>query len=56
MPAKSIAQQQFFGRELERKRKGLSTKTKMSEEQLEKYASTKHKGLPKRKRRKGLGK
>lgn len=48
MPAKSKVQQQFFGAELARKRAGSTTKTKMSEAELEKMASTKHKGLPKR--------
>jgi hypothetical protein len=49
MPAESVAQQQFMGAELERKRKGLPTRTKMSEGQLEDFARTKHKGLPERK-------
>jgi Protein of unknwon function (DUF3008) len=49
MPAKSRAQQQFFGAELQRKREGKKTRTKgMSEEQLEDFASTKHAGLPKK--------
>ena len=51
MPAKSKKQQQFMGAELARKRAGKRTKTKMSERQLEEYASTKHKGLPKKKRK-----
>jgi len=51
MPAKSKKQQQFMGAELARKRAGKRTKTKMTEKQLEDYASTKHKGLPKRKRK-----
>jgi len=50
MPAKSKKQQQFMGAELARKRAGKATKTKMTEKQLEEYASTKHKGLPKRKK------
>jgi len=50
MPAKSKKQQQFMGAELARKRAGKRTKTKMTAKQLEEYASTKHKGLPKRKR------
>ena len=52
MPAKSRKQQQFMGAELARKRAGKRTRTKMSEKQLEEYAGTKHKGLPKRKKRK----
>ena len=46
MPAKSVKQQQMMGAELARKRAGKKTKTKMSEEQLEEFASTKHKNLP----------
>jgi len=49
MPAKSRAQQQMMGAELARKRAGKRTKTGMSESQLEEFASTKHKGLPKHK-------
>ena len=45
-PAKSKAQQMFFGAELQRKRAGKKTKTKMSEAQLREYASTLTKGLP----------
>jgi len=48
MPAKSKKQQQFMGAELARKRAGKETKTKMTERQLEEYAGTKRKGLPKR--------
>ena len=51
-PAKSKAQQRFFGAELQRKREGKKTKTKMSEEQLEHYAGTERKGLPARKKKK----
>jgi len=40
-----------MGAELARKREGKKTKTKMTENQLKEYASTKHKGLPKRKRK-----
>jgi len=50
MPAKSKKQQQFMGAELARKRAGKRTRTKMTVAQLEEYAGTKHKGLPKRKR------
>lgn len=49
MPAESQAQQEFMGAELSRKRKGLPTRTKMSEGQLEDFARTKRKGLPARK-------
>ena len=49
MPAKSQAQQELMGADLERKRKGLPTRTGMSESQLKDFASTSHKGLPKRK-------
>jgi len=44
MPAKSKKQQMFMGAELARKRAGKKTKTKMTERQLEEYASTKRKG------------
>lgn len=44
MPAKSDKQRKFMGAELGRKRAGKKTKTGMSEEQLEDYASN-----PKRK-------
>ena len=49
MPSVSKKQQQFMGAELARKRAGKKTKTKMTEKQLEEYASTKRKGLPKKK-------
>ena len=52
-PAKSKAQQRFFGAELSRKRAGKKTKTEMSEQQLEEYASTKRKGLPARAKKRG---
>ena len=52
MPSISRAQQKFLGAELRRKREGKSTRTKMPEGQLEDFASTKHGGLPARKRRK----
>ena len=51
MPAKSKKQQQFMGAELARKRAGKRTRTGMSEQQLEDFASTKHKGLPRRKKK-----
>jgi hypothetical protein len=49
MPSVSKKQQRFMAIELERKRKGQKTRTKMSEKQLHEYASTKRKGLPKKK-------
>jgi hypothetical protein len=52
MPAKSKAQQRFFAMELERKRQGKKTKTKMTEKQLHDFASTKRKGLPNKKKSK----
>jgi len=48
-PAKSKAQQRLMGAELARKRAGKRTRTKMTTRQLEEYAGTKRKGLPKRK-------
>ena len=50
MPAVSRKQQRFAGAELRRKRAGKKTRTKMTEKQLEEYASTKHKGPPKKKK------
>lgn len=50
MPAVSQAQQGFMGAELARKRAGKPTRTGMSEEKLEHFASTKRKGLPYRSR------
>lgn len=54
MPAKSVAQQQFMGAELARKRRGESTETGMSEKQLQDFAGTKHKGLPEHKKHHGM--
>lgn len=48
MPSESQVQQEFMGAELARKRAGKPTRTKMTESQLEDFASTKRKGLPKR--------
>ena len=48
MPSTSQVQQEFMGAELARKRAGKKTRTGMSEAQLEDFASTKRKGLPKR--------
>ena len=45
MPAKSKAQQRFFGMELGRKRAEKKTVTGMSEGQLKEFAGTKRKGL-----------
>jgi len=39
MPAKTEKQRRFMGAELARKRAGKKTKTGMSEQKLEKYAS-----------------
>lgn len=50
MPAKSKKQQMFMGAELARKRKGQKTKSGMTEQQLHEFASTKRKGLPKKKK------
>ena len=50
-PAKSKAQQRFFGAELQRKRAGKKTRTKMTEKQLKEFASTKRKKLPKKKKK-----
>lgn len=52
MPAKSKAQQRFFGAELARRRAGKKTRTKMTTKQLEEFAETKHKGLPHKKKKK----
>lgn len=48
MPAKSKKQQQFMAIELMKKRQGKKTKTDMSEKQLEDFASTSTKKLPKK--------
>lgn len=47
-PPVSSAQQRLMGAELRRRREGKRTRTGMSETQLRKFASTKHKNLPKR--------
>ena len=39
MPANTERQRKFFGAELGRKRKGLKTKTKMSEGKLREFAA-----------------
>jgi len=51
MPSVSQAQQRFFGAELARKRAGKRTRTTMTESQIEDFARTKRRGLPKRSRR-----
>lgn len=51
MPSTSKKQQKFMGAELARKRKGKKTRTHMTEAQMEEFASTKHKGLPTRKKK-----
>jgi hypothetical protein len=48
MPSESKAQQRFMGMELAKKRAGKPTDVKMSEKQLEEFASTKRSGLPAR--------
>ena len=50
MPSVSRKQQMFMGAELARRRAGKKTKTKMTEKQLEEFAHTKRKGLPKKKK------
>lgn len=52
MPAVSKKQQRFMGAELRRKRAGKKTRTKMTEAQLEEFAETKRKGLPKKAKKK----
>ena len=48
MPAVSKKQQRFMGAELKRKRAGKKTKTHMTEKQMEEFASTNTKHLPKK--------
>ena len=50
MPAASKKQQQFMGAELQRKRAGKKTRTRMTAAQLKGFAETKRKGLPKKKK------
>ena len=54
MPAKSKAQQAFFGAELSRKRAGKKTRTGLSEKSIKDFASTRRKGLPERKSKRKL--
>jgi hypothetical protein len=49
MPAQSQAQQQLMGADLARARAGKKTRTGMSKAQLEDFASTSRKRLPKKK-------
>lgn len=49
-PARSKAQQQLAGADLSRKRSGRKTRTGMTEKQLEDFARTKYKNLPKKAR------
>ena len=46
MPAYTEKQRRFMGAELSRERAGKPTKTHMTEQQLEEFASTKRKGKP----------
>ena len=50
MPAKTERQRRFMGAELQRRRAGKKTKTKMTEKQLSEFATTKKKKLRKRKK------
>ena len=50
-PAVSQAQQALAGADLRRRRAGKKTRTGMTEAQLEEFARTTRKGLPKRARR-----
>ena len=52
MPPVSEKQRKFMGAELARKRAGKKTRTHMTEEQLEEYAATKRRGLPKKAKKK----
>jgi hypothetical protein len=51
MPAKSQKQQMLAGADLARAREGKKTRTGMTEKQLEDFASTKRKGLPRQVKR-----
>ena len=51
MSSVSRKQQQLMGADLRRKRAGKPTKTGMTEKQLEDFASTSHKHLPKKKKK-----
>ena len=56
MPAKSKSQQQLMAADLQRARKGQTTKTGMSTSELEKLAGTPRRGLPERVKPKKQGK
>lgn len=49
-PAKSKSQQKMAGADLARKRAGKKTRTRLSEQQLIEYASTKRTYLPEKKK------
>lgn len=49
-PAKTERQRRFMGAELGRRRAGKKTKTKMTEKQLEEFASVKKKKLQKKRK------
>lgn len=51
VPAKSKAQQRFFGAELGRARAGQKTETGLPAKELKKFAGTKTAGLPKKVKR-----
>jgi hypothetical protein len=53
MPSVSSRQQKFMGADLARKRAGKGTKTGMSMMQLEDFASTPRKGLPRKAPKRG---
>ena len=53
MPSVSKKQQRFMGMELSKERKTGKNDTGMSASQLEDFASTKRKGLPERKKKRG---
>ena len=52
MPSVSRKQQRLAGADLKRVREGKPTRTGMSEAELEKLASTKHRGLPEKTKKK----
>ena len=54
MPAVSKRQRRFMGAELARFRAGQRTQTGMTEEQLEDYAGTEERGLPRRKKKRSV--
>jgi uncharacterized protein DUF3008 len=56
VPARSKAQQRLMGADLARARAGKYTRTGMSEQKLEEFASTPRKALPQRVKRTGRSK